>query len=191
MESSTQLPKRRKPSLNRFVKPLLDAWKPWGARKYRYLLHSGINVVALHASAERATQWYPFQALRTIFFFPWVTVLTRLNSEGVWCVFRLMAVLKFCNSIVLRWLQSFLGSVIILEHHVLGIPAGTGSMRYVQHLHLAVTWQLLSRSKSLGWVCVRRQVGNHPRMKWRVVHLSWSATFGVCLCWMHCWQNNI
>ena len=103
----------------------MDACKPWEPRKYRYLLYS---VVASRASPDRGTLWYPFQASRTIFFFPGGTVLTRLNREGVWCVSRLVTTFWFCKSIVLRGLPSFWGTVIILEHHVVGVPAVTGSI---------------------------------------------------------------
>ena len=71
--------------------------------------------------------WCLFLASRTVFY-PRGTVMRRLNGKSVWRVSRLVAAFRFCKSTVLRRLPSFLETVIILEHHFVGVPAGTGSM---------------------------------------------------------------
>ena len=48
-------------------------------------------------------------------------MLTRLNGQGVWCVFRLVVAFKFCKSALLRRFPSFWETVIILVLHVVAV----------------------------------------------------------------------
>lgn len=131
IESSTHRSTRGKScviSSNRLVYPSLDAWKSWGARRYLYLPHSVINVVASRASGDKSTLWYPFHASRTVFLFPGGITLTMLNGDGVWWVSRLVAVFRFWRSIVRLGVPSFLGMAIILKHQVVEVHVGTCSI---------------------------------------------------------------
>lgn len=63
-----------------------------------------------------------------VFFIQTGTIDAWLNGDGVWCVSLTVAALSFCKATVHLGVPSFLAATTILEHQVLGVPTGTGSI---------------------------------------------------------------
>ena len=115
-------------SLNWRLYPSPDLWNPWGTRQYLYRPDSVKNVGAFRAAGDSSRLWYPFHASRTVLLVCEGIINTCLMGVGVWCVSLIVAWFGFCKSTILPGDPSFFGATTILEHQLVRVHTGAGSI---------------------------------------------------------------